>query len=105
MKQDKEKLWSQRIQEQKMSTLSQKQWCQENNVNFHTFNYWIKKIRANNLTPMAKEKTTWIALEKMPLIQTKSFLRISIQQAVIEINQPTEEIICSVIRTLMQHDS
>ena len=105
MKQDKKQLWSQRIQDQKMSKLSQKHWCEENNVNFHTFCYWTSKVHASNRPPIDEPETSWVTLEKTQSNYAQSSFRISIGQAIVEINQPTEEMIHSVIRILMQHDS
>jgi len=37
---EKQQLWDQNIQAQKQSGLSQKQWCQEKDISYHTFKYW-----------------------------------------------------------------
>ncbi len=103
MNQDKQQLWAQRIQLQKESSLSQKQWCQENDINFHTFSYWNKKVRTVNQHSFEEGETSWVTLNKTQQMQNQSSFRIRIGKAIIELNEPTEEMIHSVIRILMHH--
>ena len=37
--------WSSRIADQKASGLSIRQWCDQNNVSFHKYNYWKHQLK------------------------------------------------------------
>jgi hypothetical protein len=105
MKENKQQLWAQRIQEQKKSNLSQKQWCNENSINFHTFSYWKRKEQRLNEFQLDEQATSWVTLEKAIDSHIQSSFRIRIGEAVIEIDQPTEAMITSLIKVLMQYGS
>jgi hypothetical protein len=105
MKQDRQALWTQRIQDQRASKLSQKQWCQENGVNFHTFSYWNRKSNKHDMPKRDALPTAWVTLENPTDTLHKSAFRIRIGEAVIEIDHPTEAIVRSLIETLMHHGS
>lgn len=41
---NKEQLWQSRINDCKNSSMSAKQWCQENDVAYSTYSYWAVTI-------------------------------------------------------------
>ncbi len=43
---NKQQLWQSRIEECQDSPMSAKQWCQENQVAYSTYLYWVRKIRS-----------------------------------------------------------
>ena len=46
--------WSSRISDQKASGLTVKQWCDQNNLSIHTYNYWkhlLKEELASQVLP------------------------------------------------------
>jgi hypothetical protein len=36
--------WEERIKEQRLSGVSQKEWCRQNDLSIHTMQYWIKRL-------------------------------------------------------------
>ena len=42
---NKQQLWQSRIEECQNSSMSAKQWCQENQIAYSTYLYWARKIR------------------------------------------------------------
>ena len=47
---NKEQLWQSRIEDCKSSSMSAKQWCQENDVAYSTYSYWAKKFKAETVS-------------------------------------------------------
>jgi len=101
---EKQQLWDQNIQAQKQSGLSQKQWCQEKDISYHTFKYWKQRTKISSQQPSVQE-TSWVSLKKTEHKENKSTFKMRIGNADIEITEPTEEMIHSVVKILMQHVS
>ena len=40
-------MWVKHIENQRSSGLSRKKWCVDNDVNFHTFAYWVGRLKKN----------------------------------------------------------
>ncbi len=69
----KRQLWQQRIEQWQQSQLSQKQWCEQQQIKIATFNYWRKKFRTDKMTsPSATVKSPckFIALPSLPAVQS-----------------------------------
>ncbi len=45
---NKQKLWQSRIEECQNSSMSAKQWCQENRFSYSTYLYWTRKLRSTS---------------------------------------------------------
>lgn len=41
---EKQKIWEEKILQQRQSGLSVQRWCQEHQINPHTFQYWKEKL-------------------------------------------------------------
>lgn len=76
--------WQERIDAQAASSLSQKAWCQENEINIHNFIYWKKRL--NEIKKQDKNPLQFIALS--PKINTShSPIVLKIGAAAIEIHE------------------
>lgn len=75
---DKQQLWQSRIEECQNSSLSAKQWCQENQIAYSTYLYWVRKIR---LEASSEQK----ALLKGPV-----FAQLPSEQDVLNVSKGTE---------------
>jgi len=54
-------MWIKHIENQRSSDLSRKNWCVENDVNFHTFGYWVGRLKKeDNVTE--PNSTDWVAI-------------------------------------------
>ena len=70
--------WSSRFSDQKASGLTVKQWCDQNNLSIHTYNYWkhlLKEELANpvlpDIVPVSLPDTT---NELLPMVSNYSSL-------------------------------
>lgn len=70
--------WSSRFSDQKASGLTVKQWCDQNNLSIHTYNYWkhlLKEELASqvlpDIVPVSLPDTT---NELLPMVSTNSSL-------------------------------
>lgn len=50
--------WTAHFQEQAASGLTVKQWCAENNVSIHTYNYWKHKLKMEYMDSMLLRNMT-----------------------------------------------
>jgi hypothetical protein len=103
-REENQKYWERLIHNQMESGLSQKQWCEENNIKIGTFKYWKYKIFPN--TPSRKsEKTTWTRVT--PITDTKlcnSKIEVKIGKATLLIDKFfDEEIFDKVMRVITKH--
>jgi hypothetical protein len=76
--------WSEKIKNQKLSNKSVKEWCKEQGISQHTFQYWNQKINKNNSSKVIKNAffeipeepcMIEIALRGMKISITKDFDR------------------------------
>lgn len=44
-KSENQVLWQTRIDEQERSGQKQRAWCKDNNINYHNFQYWNKRLK------------------------------------------------------------
>ncbi len=61
--------WQQKTQEWKISELSQIAFCRKHNLNFHRFNYWLRKDKPVKLS---KDIVTTKASAFVPVIKTQA---------------------------------
>ena len=57
---EKRILWEDRLAAFKESDQPATEWCQENEVNLHTFRYWQKKLRSEI---SSQSLTNWVSVE------------------------------------------
>ncbi len=76
--------WSEKIKNQKLSNKSVKEWCKEQGISKHTFQYWNQKINKSNTSKVIKntffeipEETCMIeiSLRGMKIFISKDFDR------------------------------
>lgn len=62
---DKRKEWGKRIANFKNSGLSGAHWCRMNDISYHTFNYWHKKIQRDDYHKHLNKtsKSEWLLIE------------------------------------------
>jgi len=60
--QEKQVLWNERIEAFLASGLSQRAWCQEQELPLHQLNYWLRKHRTNPEHPSA---CRWVSMESV----------------------------------------
>lgn len=46
---NKQQLWQSRIEDCKNSSMPAKQWCQENQIAYSTYSYWVRKLRSETI--------------------------------------------------------
>ena len=57
---DRDELWQNRLQELTASAMTQKEWCQKNNIPESTLRYWIRKLRPTGRVEKAADPEGWI---------------------------------------------
>ena len=82
--------WARRLEEYSASGLSQKEWCQGNDVPMHQFNYWRGKLKQGKVArtnPVAAEgENGWWKLEVLPQpTQLQSALDVRVGAATIKV--------------------
>lgn len=63
--------WSEKIKQQKLSAMTEGNWCQEQGISYNTFQYWkakLKKLNDDNLKNLKKNAFIEIP-EELPLIE------------------------------------
>lgn len=75
---NKQQLWRSRIEECQNSSMSAKQWCQENQIAYSTYLYWARKIRLE------------AAPEKKALLEDPVFAQLPSEQEVLNVSKRTE---------------
>ena len=74
--------WEDQLETFKKSGMTAKQWCQENEINIHRFNYWKRKCSA----VMASTPTHWLPIDMQPE-QESDALILRINDVSIEVRQ------------------
>ena len=60
--------WSEKIKQQKLSKKSAPVWCYEQEISFHTFQYWQKKLKKS--IPHSLVKSTFVEIpDDIPLVE------------------------------------
>ncbi len=77
-KANKQQLWQSRIEDCQNSPLSAKQWCQENQVAYSTYLYWVRKIKSE------------AAPEQKVLPQAPVFAQLPSEQDILNVPQRME---------------
>ncbi|MBN2899717.1 MAG: hypothetical protein JXO44_13190 [Clostridia bacterium] len=85
---DKIVLWQSRLDAQKTSGLSRRAWCEANQVNFHNFQYWHKKLSVIQATPEPNKVRFMSIFPESTTHETNMAIKISIGAITIELAQP-----------------
>lgn len=108
MDEEKRLLWQERIKDYRASKLSAPAWCQQNQVNIHTFRYWVNKLNKESL--FTSVNTEWFSV-KVPVSESKSStgetsfgIHINIGRASIEVSSGFDlQVFEAVVRILSAH--
>ncbi len=94
---EKTKLWEDRITDYLSSGLTQKAWCEENNIPGHQLAYWLRKHRAK---VVEQPTNRWVSL---PTSQAAgSGVSLKLGKVVLEVEPGfDEQTFASVLRALM----
>lgn len=98
---ENQKRWQRRISEQRSSSLTQTEWCRQNEINLNTFRYWCKRLKKLENTDV--RNTAFVALQpaKVPV---GNAIHIRVGSAEIEVGHETDmELLSDVVRVLMHH--
>lgn len=55
-------LWMKRIQDCRESGLTQKEWCEQNQISVSSFRYWISKMNKKNMDDSDQEEAVFARL-------------------------------------------
>ena len=70
--------WSQRFREQAQSGLTVKDWCAQNNITIHTYNYWKHKLKLECLdTAFENHSQEIVPLSFSPASSPQTFSALS----------------------------
>ena len=100
-------IWVEHVNNQNMSDLSQKVWCEKNNINYHNFAYWVGRFKKENAA-IEPNGTEWVTvLPSKPCIDNNKNtgnVTISIGNAVIDFKTDTDiESFEKVIQILVKY--
>lgn len=79
------KEWEQRIAIYKTSGMTQSKWCETNDLSYHQFKYWLKRL--NTTTKVKESNSMWIPItidDDLRPIKNDN-LQIKVGQAIIEV--------------------
>ncbi|SNT30736.1 hypothetical protein SAMN05446037_10851 [Anaerovirgula multivorans] len=54
-------MWIERIEAYRLSGLSAKKWCEENEINFHALSYWSRKFKKEKAA--TGDSKQWLSVE------------------------------------------
>ena len=90
--------WQTAIEKQRSSGLSQKQWCQENEVNLHNFRYWVRRLKT---IETESDEVRWVSLDSDSVLDT---VKITVGRATVEVRRQTDrQLLSEVLGILMAH--
>lgn len=95
------KEWERRIALYKRSGMTQSKWCEVNDLSYHQFKYWIKKVNASTNTIKTNSKWIPISIDHEPNHSQNESLHIKIGQAIVEVKpdfNPT--LLANVVKVL-----
>ncbi len=78
---DQNQLWKERLDDLKASGLTQKAWCQENQIPQSTLRYWIRKLKSE----ASAVPSSWLQLDPARQTMTIPDSEIIVQRAGIRI--------------------
>lgn len=99
-----QKKWQEIIDNQRSSGLTQKLWCEANDVNIHNFRYSVNRLKA---LASETDDVRWVCLEDTSSSPKKTtVIEITVGRASIEVNQKTDKLLLTdVLGILMTHVS
>lgn len=69
MNEEKRLVWLERIKDYRSSQLSVPVWCEQNQINIHTFRSWVNKLNKESL--FTTLNTEWLSV-KVPMLEAKA---------------------------------
>ena len=101
-KEEKAKLWSDRIQQCQTSGKTCKQWCAENGIPLSTMGYWIRRLAKEEPASESEQDMVFV---RLPSEQEASPVRIFISDSIrIEISDSCRpELMESILGFLQRH--
>lgn len=95
--------WQEVIESQRSSGLSQKQWCEENQVNLHSLRYWVRRLKA---IKTETDEVRWVSLDSTRIAPAADIIKITIGRASVEVRKQTDKhLLAEVLGILMAHVS
>ena len=97
-------MWNEVVATQKKSGQTQNKWCKENNVNIHTFRYWVGRLnRTAQIEPSSAP--IWAAVTPESIRQpSTSLLKVVLGNVTIEIEKGFDAgLLKDVIKALSYH--
>jgi hypothetical protein len=90
--------WQDAIENQRSSGLSQKQWCQENEINLHNFRYWVRRLKT---IETESDEVRWVSLDSDTV---SDIVKITVGKATVEVRRQTDrQLLSEVLGILMAH--
>lgn len=103
---NKRKEWEKRIANFKNSGLSGAHWCRLNDINYHTFNYWHKKIQPNDNPKHLNKvsKSEWLLIEDVTTPPTsQDSLELRIGKVTITVKPDSNTVLLQQVISLLQN--
>ncbi|BES63915.1 hypothetical protein SANA_03540 [Gottschalkiaceae bacterium SANA] len=95
--------WQEIIEHQRSSGLSQKQWCEENQVNLHSFRYWVRRLKG---IKTETDEVRCVSLDSTRNAPAADIVKITIGRASAEVRKQTDKhLLAEVLGILMAHAS
>ena len=96
--------WTVRFADQKASGLTVRQWCEQNNLSFHTYNYWkhlLKEEIVDQTLPETAAPEIRSIRANRSIRSNNSNVQMQINSISIEIDSSvSEEFLCKFIRAV-----
>ena len=70
--------WTVRFAEQKASGLTVRQWCEQNNLSFHTYNYWKHLLKEEVVEQALPDIVPQQCLIFVPFVRIARFAQITL---------------------------
>lgn len=98
-----QKKWQEIIDNQQSSGMTQKTWCEANDVNLHNFRYWVNRLKT---LATETDDVRWVSLEDARPSTKSDIMKITVGRACVEVNQETDKLLLAdVLGILMTHVS
>lgn len=94
-------MWEDRLAEQASSGITQKQWCDEKEINLHNFRYWKRRLSVISQEASISQRFITVSpIQKQP----KTPLQISIGKLAVEIREGIDlSLLDDVLKVLMRY--
>jgi len=93
------------VAKQKVSNISQRKWCEANNINFHSFKSWVKLYKEKTNT---ESISNWIKAvpNEMSTINTQaSVIKVTVGTFTIEIENNFDEVVLSKLLKVIKNNA